>query len=122
LTGPFELGFQAGDVFPSAGILIAIEWSSQSNSALAGYNNNVTYPWVSDNAGFPANGGDANIAQAGINIGTNDAPAGYPTDYAKTGLDDLTGGGVNGVWELRRSFYLYQANGNTEPQIRALMQ
>lgn len=37
----------------------------------------------------------------GIQIGTNDAPAGYPTDYKKSGLDDLTGGGSAGVWELR---------------------
>lgn len=36
-----------------------------------------------------------------IRIGTNDAPAGYPLDYFKSGLDDLTGGG-NGVWEGRR--------------------
>jgi hypothetical protein len=62
------------------------------------------------------------VNEVNVQIGTNDAPAGYPTDYIKSGLDDLTGGGANGVWELRRSVYLYQDNGNTEPQIRALLQ
>jgi hypothetical protein len=62
------------------------------------------------------------VNETNVQIGTNDAPAGYPTDYIKSGLDDLTGGGANGVWELRRSIYLYKDNGNTEPQIRALMQ
>lgn len=55
-----------------------------------------------------------------IRIGT--APLGFPTDYVKTGLDDYSlGGGADGVWELRRSLSLYRDNGNTEPQIRALM-
>jgi hypothetical protein len=62
------------------------------------------------------------VNETNVQLGTNDAPAGYPTDYIKSGLDDLTGGGANGVWELRRSVYLYKDNGNTEPQIRALMQ
>jgi hypothetical protein len=56
-----------------------------------------------------------------IQIGT--APQGYPTDYLKFGFDQYgDGGGVNGRWALYRSGYLFQDNGNTEPQIRALMQ
>jgi hypothetical protein len=57
----------------------------------------------------------------GIQLGT--APQGYPTDYVKFAFDQYgDGGGANGRWALLRSGYLFQDNGNTEPEIRALMQ
>ena len=161
--GPFAVAFQTR-VFPNRGATVVRAWSSQSSPKLPGFNAQVTYPWTSNNAGFPGNPVTGNITQTfgaypvgqwvkfvckyrgdpyghsgllqiwlttGVEttpivnlsdkrIGT--APQGFASDYVKTGLDDFSlGGGADGVWELRRSLSLYQDNGNTEPQIRALM-
>ncbi len=162
--GPLALGFQTGAIFPNPGVYVNFASSTQSDPSQPGFNETDTYPWGSDNAGFPASPGDYEIAQtfgpfprdqwvkvvfkyrgdptgttglvqawltyggttttivdlSGITLGT--APQGYPTDYLKCGLDDYAlGGGANGTWELRRSIYLFEDNGNTAADILAAM-
>jgi hypothetical protein len=55
-----------------------------------------------------------------IQLGT--APQGYPTDYLKSGLDnEETGGGANGVYELRYSVGIAADTGQTAAQMLAAM-
>jgi hypothetical protein len=73
--------------------------------------------------GWMTYGGNTHLVvnMSGVNLGTT--PQGYPTDYLKLGFDQYgDGGGTSGRWILLRSGYLFQDNGNTEPQIIALMQ
>jgi hypothetical protein len=163
LFGPFSIAV-LHSVFPNRGVAVVHAWSSQPDPTMPGFNEQIMYPWTSDNPGFPGNPITDNVTQTfgaypvgqwvkyvckyrgdpdgttgllqiwltvngtttqivnltNIRIGT--APLGFPNDYVKSGLDDYElGGGVSGTWELRRSLSLYRDNGNTEPQIRALM-
>lgn len=76
------------------------------------------YCWLTTAAGVTTQ--IVNVSN--IQLGTDGAANGSPNYYAKMGIDAFsTGGGTTGAWELHRSFYIYKDNGNTEPQIRALM-
>ena len=161
--GPFSITLVQG-VFPNRGVAVVRAASTQPIPSMPGFNQRVTYPWISNNPGFAGNPVTDNVTQTfgpypigqwvkyvckyrgdpdgttgllqawltangattqivnlnNIQIGT--AALGFPTDYLKGGLDDYRlGGGIAGTWELRRSLSLYLDNGNTEPQIRALM-
>jgi len=151
-TGPWLFGYDPGQLFaPYSGAYVATQlntvagstsqpssaypWASDTGGA---YGFNYAFPkdqwvkvvckyrgdpvgttgllqiWVTTAAGATTQIVNQSNVQIGIATLTN-------SDYVKSGLDDLAGGG-SGEWELRRSLYLYQDNGNSEPQIRALMQ